>query len=87
MSLIIDKVYTLKKVEYANGKFYGMENSGLTKTLLCLMVRVITRSYRDIIAMCPITNLNVGLQKEMWFKNVKILEDLVFEVVTLMEMT
>ena len=73
--------------KFANGKFYGMENSGLTKTLLCLMVMAITRSYRDIIAMCPITNLNAGLQKEMWFKIVKILQDLVFEVVvTLTEM-
>ena len=83
MMMIIDEVYTQKNVKYANGKFYAMENSGLTKTLLCLIVSVIARSYRDIIAMCPITNLNVGLQKEMWFKNVKILEDLVFEVVTL----
>ena len=57
-----------------------METGGLTKTLLCLMVRAITRSYRDIITMCPITNLNAKLQKEIWFKNVKILEDLVFEV-------
>ena len=74
VSLIIDEVYTQKKVEYANGKFYGME------TLICLMIRSIAGSYRDIIAMCPITNLNAKLQKEIWFKNVKILEDLVFEV-------
>ena len=44
------------------------------------MIRSIAGSYRDFIAMCPITNLNAKLQKEIWFKNVKILEDLVFEV-------
>ena len=45
------------------------------------MIRSIVGSYRDIIAMCPVTNLNAELQKEMWMKNVKILEGLGFEVV------
>ena len=31
--------------------------------------------------MCPVTYLNAELQKEMWMKNVKILECLGFEVV------
>ena len=31
--------------------------------------------------MYPITNLNAKLQKEVWLKNVQILEDLGFEVV------
>ena len=39
VSFINDEVYTQKKVEYMNGKLYGMENGGLTKTLLCLMIR------------------------------------------------
>ena len=81
MSLLIDEVYTQKKVEYVNGKFYGLEDGRLTKTLLSLMIRSVGGSYRDIIAMCPISNLNAKLQHDIWFKNIKILESLGFDVV------
>ena len=52
VSLIIDEVYTQKRMEYVGGRFYGMdmENEHATKTILCLMVRSVAGSYRDIVA-------------------------------------
>ena len=81
VSLIIDEVYTQKKVEYVNGKFYGVENGHLTKTNLCLMIRSVGGSYRDVIAMFPVSNLNAKLQQDLWFRNINILETLGFDVV------
>ena len=79
--MIIDEVYTQKKVEYVNGKFYGVENGHLTKTILCLMIRSVGGSYRDVIAMFPVSNLNAKLQQDLWFSNINILETLGFDVV------
>ena len=77
--MIIDEVYTRKKVEYVNGKFYGVEHVHLTKTILCLMIRSVGGSHRDV--MFPVSNLNAKLQQDLWFRNIKILETLGFDVV------
>ena len=81
VSLIIDEVYTQKKVEYVNGKFYAVENGPLTKTILCLMIRSVGGSYCDVIAMFPVSNLNAKHQRDFWFSNIEILENLGFDVV------
>ena len=63
VSLIFDEVYTQKRIEYVGGRFYGMdmENEHATKTI-CPMVRSVAGSYRDIVAMSPVDNLNAKKQ-------------------------
>jgi hypothetical protein len=46
-SIILDEVYSAKRIEYSNGKFYGYENSEATKTLLCFMVKSVAGKYED----------------------------------------
>ena len=82
--MIIDEVYTPKKVEYVNGKFYGVENGPLTKTILCLMIRSVGGSYCDVIAMFPVSNLNAKHQRDLWFRNIEILENQGFDVVVIL---
>ena len=55
VALLIDEVYTCQQVEYSNGKFYGYENSEVTKTLLCFMIKGIASRYGDMVAMVPLT--------------------------------
>ena len=45
------------------------------------MIRSVRGSYRDVIAMFPVSNLNVKLQRDRWFRNIEILEKLEFDVV------
>ena len=58
VSIIIDEVYCEQRVEYVNGKLHGLTSDGVTKTLLCYMVRSVASNYRDMIAMEPITKIN-----------------------------
>ena len=81
VTLIIDEVHTRKQVEYVGGKFYGMENGEITTTLLCLMIRSVAGRYRDLRSMQPVSKLNSSLQKDVWFKNIKVLEEVGFDVV------
>ena len=53
-ALVIDEVYSAKRVEYTGGNFYGNENDKVTKTLLCIMIRSLGAKYNDMIAMHPI---------------------------------
>lgn len=39
VALVLDEVYSSKRVEYVGGHFLGAENDGVTKTLLCIMIK------------------------------------------------
>ena len=45
------------------------------------MIRSVGGSYRGIIAVFPVSNLNAKLQRDLWFRNIEILEKLGFDVV------
>ena len=45
------------------------------------MIRSVDGSYRDVIAMLPVSNLNAKLQRDLFFRNIEILEKLGFDVV------
>ena len=50
-------------------------NRCLTKTILFLMIRLVSGCYRDI-SMFLVSDLNEKLQTNLWFKNIKILGEL-----------
>ena len=45
------------------------------------MIRSVAGTYRDIICMLPVSNLNAKVQYELWTKNAKVLDELGFDVV------
>ena len=45
------------------------------------MIRSVAGRYRDLISVQPVSKLNSSMQKDVWFKNIKVLEELGFDVV------
>ena len=66
VGLLLDEVHCKKKVQYANGAFYGIENEQITKTLLCLMLKSVAGQYRDVICMSPISKLPAEKIRLVW---------------------
>lgn len=81
VSIIIDEVYSAKRVEYSNGKFFGNENESVTKTLLCFMVKGVASTYCDIVAMIPVTTINSSFIKSWFLQVVKAVTSVGFDVV------
>ena len=65
VNVIIDEVYIAKQVQYVNGKFYGIEESYITNTLLCIMIKAVARKYRDVIGLVPCSTLDAKKQHEL----------------------
>ena len=47
----------------------------------CLMIKSICGKYRDVISMFPTTNINATIMYTIWESNIKVLTELVFNVV------
>ena len=45
------------------------------------MITSVAGRYRDLISMQRVSKLNSRIQKDVWFKNIKVLEELGFDVV------
>ena len=73
-----------RKVQYANGKFYGSENGEVTKTLLCVMIKSAAGRYRDIICMTPISNINAEKISTVWRSCLEVTTKIGFDVVLTM---
>ena len=58
VALLMDGVHCNQSVHYVNGKFYGIENGEITKSLLCVMVKSVAGNYRNVISMNTIVNIN-----------------------------
>ena len=59
--LIIDEIYVANKMEYSNGKFFGLKDGSFISTILCFMVRSCCGKFRDVVGMYPIVKLNVSV--------------------------
>ena len=84
VNVIIDEVYTAKQVQYVNGKFYGIEESNITKTLLCIMIKAVAGKYRDVIGLVPCSTLDAKKQHELWIKILPTLCQIGFEPIITM---
>lgn len=79
-SIIIDEVYSAKRIEYMNGQFYGLENSQVTKTLLCFMVKSLSGKYEDVVAMVPLATLTSEIIFKWWDKVLKTVTEIGFDI-------
>ena len=84
VSILMDEVYCRKKVEYLNGKFYGTENSDLTGTVLCVMLKAVAGKYQDVISMSPICNINADKLHKVWSNVTKVATEIGFDIVVTM---
>jgi len=69
VSIILDEVYSAKRIEYVGGQFYGLENANITQTLLCFMVKSLAGKYEDVVAMIPLASINSTVIND-WFNRV-----------------
>ena len=57
--LMIDEIYTAKRVEYSNGTFVGLTSDGEpAKTVLSFMVQSVSSHYKDIVCIIPVNRLS-----------------------------
>ena len=67
-------------VQYSNGQFYGKESNEITKTLLCVMIKLVCGKYRDIVAMVLIINIDANKTVHSMEKLHIVLSDIGFVV-------
>ena len=77
VTLIIDEVYTAKRVEYQNEIFVGLTEDGLpAKTVLAFMIQSTCCKYKDVVCLIPVNKLDTTLLS-CWFEKVmKALNDI-----------
>ena len=62
--LMLDEVYTAKRLEYTNGAFNGLTEAGtLAKTVLTFMVQPICGKYKDVVCLIAVDKLDTQLLK------------------------
>lgn len=54
--ILIDEVFTARRIEYVNGRFFGYQGEAASKTLLCIMVKSVAGKFCDVVSLTPITN-------------------------------
>ena len=72
VNLILDEVYSSRRVEYSGGKFYGYENQQVTKTLLGVMIKSVAGRFHDMVALVPISKVDADVIDRLWHKVLKV---------------
>ena len=80
----MDEVYVQKSLQYANGKFYGMENNAIVKTLLCVMIKSVAGNYKDVVSITCVVNMNADILHKVWLNVVKVVTELKFDITVTM---
>ena len=64
---MIDEVYTAKRIEYANGSFVGLTESGEpAKTVLAFKVQSSCSKFKDVVCLVPVSKLD-STKLKTWF--------------------
>jgi len=81
VTLMIDEVYTAKRIEYSNGAFIGLTKDGNpARTVLAFMVQSTCSKFKDVVCLIPVQKLDTT-QLRFWFdKVVSALHDILFIV-------
>ena len=82
VNLILDEVYSAKRVEYSNGTFYGYENQTVTKTLLGFMIKSVGGKFMDMVCLFPVDQLDSEILHSMWKNVLKEVTEIGFDVVS-----
>lgn len=70
VTLMIDEVYTAKRIEYSNGTFVGVNEEGEpAKTVLTFMVQSTCSKFKDVVCLVPVRKLDSS-QLRYWFDKV-----------------
>ena len=80
----MDEVYVQKSVQYANGKFYGMEDNEVVTTLLCVMIKSVGGNYKDVVSITYIVNIDADILYQVWLNVVKAVTELQFDITVAM---
>ena len=78
VNLILDEVYSSRRVEYSGGKFYGYENQQVTKTLLGVMIKSVAGKFHDMVALVPISKVDADVIDKLWHKVLKVIDANIF---------
>jgi hypothetical protein len=81
VSIVLDEVYSAQRIEFQSGKFYGLENEEVTKTLLCLMLNGVAGKYQDIVAMVPLTRVSSTIINTWYIRVLEVVTKIGFDVV------
>ena len=80
--LMIDEIYLSKRVEASGGQVFGLtDGCEVASTALCFMVKSLSSSYKDMVAMNPIKNLRAESQKACFDKVMALLHGVGFNVI------
>jgi len=83
VNLLFDEVYSSRRCEYSNGKFYGYDSEdGTSKTVLCFMITGTASSYRDIVCMVPLSKIDSEVINKWWWLVVQTLTEIGFRIVS-----
>ena len=83
VTLMIDEVYTARRVEYSNGAFIGLSEDGVpARTVLTFMVQSTCDKNKDVACLVPINRLDTTILR-IWFDKVMKTLDEIFFVVAL----
>ena len=81
VTLMIDEVYTAKRIEYSNGAFVGLNEEGKSaKTVLAFMVQSTRSKFKDVVCLVPVHKLDAVLLRSWFDKVMEGLNDLLFVV-------
>ena len=84
IALLMDEVYCIRRTEYVAGKLHGnSEDNTCAKTLLCYMIASVAGTYRDMVAMIPISKIDATIIQNNFQKIVKALSDIGLELVAM----
>ena len=72
VNLMLDEVYTCKRVEYSSGKFYGYENQTVTTTLLGFMIKSVAGKFHEMVTLVPIAKINADVIDIIWRKILEV---------------
>ena len=66
---MIDEIYLAKLVEASGGQLFGLtDNRQVATTGLCFMIKSLSSSYQDMIAIHSVRSLKAGKQKKCFDK-------------------
>ena len=69
---MINEVYTAQRVEYSNGAFAGVTETGLpAKTVLTFMIQATCTKYKDVVCLIPLNKLDTTTLR-YWFNQVML---------------
>jgi hypothetical protein len=84
IAIIMDEVYSAKRAEFSGGTFYGVEHGEPTKTMLCVMIKSVAGTFKDMVAMMPLVKIDSKILDGLVRKVIHAVQSVGFTVVTIL---